>query len=527
MKIAFIKSNTHWGGPWLSFKYGTKTIDEVLLNSYGKAGHPIPMIFLFKMDVFIVNNDDLVNKDIENYNNKQPSIYFDILKKYMKSVYRLNDIEFEKYDIIYTEDEIIPESIVKKYKNTKFIHNATEHSFNIKYYDNIINHKIISFPTCTETFSKYINNNRNNVYIEYRTGYNANNLNIFRQKCNLPIIYNDNMIKGINPWYVEPPENSYNYWKNLGNSKYYVQLSNGLQGKRLGQAFVNSACMKLINIGDCINNSNYNFIHPFCRCINVNKSIDIIHKIENDNNLYNDIINYQNNIMNYCNKLFENILKITYLDLKPTWSNELFKSGGDEDNFIINYFNNKKKGYLLDISCACPISGSLSFKLINYLNWNGCLVEPQSFFKEKIIKFYKDNNGIDYYKGCINNSVKEIIIYIPNNDIQKGLTSTNINNFFKRNVNSNFKEEKVNCISINNLLEKYNCPKDIDFLKLDIEGSEDEVIKYINYEKYKIKLMCIEGGLKYKNYLFNKGYKICDTRGYNIVHGNVFYELIN
>ena len=120
---------------------------------------------------------------------------------------------------------------------------------------------------------------------------------------------------------------------------------------------------------------------------------------------------------------------------------------------------------------------------------------------------------------------KEIIINIPTDNYNKGLSSTNVSNLFNRCVNTNFKKEKVNCISINKLLEKYKCPNNIDFLNLDIEGDEDEVIKYINYEKYKIKLICIERGLKYKEYLFNKGYKICDTSGYNIVHGNCFYEL--
>ena len=34
----------------------------------------------------------------------------------------------------------------------------------------------------------------------------------------------------------------------------------------------------------------------------------------------------------------------------------LCKSGGDEDKFAINYFNQKTGGYLIDIAAACPES---------------------------------------------------------------------------------------------------------------------------------------------------------------------------
>ena len=45
-----------------------------------------------------------------------------------------------------------------------------------------------------------------------------------------------------------------------------------------------------------------------------------------------------------------------------TWTAEAYKSAGDEDQFIIDYFDKKEGGYLIDIAAACPVSGSLSFK---------------------------------------------------------------------------------------------------------------------------------------------------------------------
>ena len=70
--------------------------------------------------------------------------------------------------------------------------------------------------------------------------------------------------------------------------------------------------------------------------------------------------------------------------IQITWKDEKYKSAGDEDIFIINYFNRKRMGFLLDIACACPVSGSLTFKLLNNYFWEGILVEPSYYHKKNI-----------------------------------------------------------------------------------------------------------------------------------------------
>ena len=87
-----------------------------------------------------------------------------------------------------------------------------------------------------------------------------------------------------------------------------------LQGIRIGQGFVNSASLKLINIGYCDEKyCNIKIIHPYCICKDENSAIKIINNIENDINLYNTILDYQNNILEIANKNYENIINNNYL----------------------------------------------------------------------------------------------------------------------------------------------------------------------------------------------------------------------
>ena len=51
--------------------------------------------------------------------------------------------------------------------------------------------------------------------------------------------------------------------------------------------------------------------------------------------------------------------------IRVTWPGELGRSAGMEDKFVIDYFKEKKGGYLLDIATACPVSGSLTIKLLD------------------------------------------------------------------------------------------------------------------------------------------------------------------
>ena len=81
-------------------------------------------------------------------------------------------------------------------------------------------------------------------------------------------------------------------------------------------------------------------------------------------------------------------------------------------------------------------------------------------------------------------------------------------------------------MTINELLEKYNAPTDIDFINLDVEGSEPEILEDLDFDKYNVRLLCIENGIIYKDFLESKGYKVCDSSGYNLMHGNLFFEKI-
>lgn len=51
---------------------------------------------------------------------------------------------------------------------------------------------------------------------------------------------------------------------------------------------------------------------------------------------------------------------------------------------------------------------------------------------------------------------------------------------------------EVSTISLNDLLNKYNVPLDIDFLSIDAKGSEFKILNSFDFSKYNIKIIFCE-----------------------------------
>ena len=70
----------------------------------------------------------------------------------------------------------------------------------------------------------------------------------------------------------------------------------------------------------------------------------------------------------------------------------------------------------------------------------------------------------------------------------------------------------VEVVTLTELLERNNAPKVIDFLSIDTEGSELEILTTFNFDKYHFNLICVEHNFTQTKFsvldlLSNNGYK--------------------
>jgi len=174
-----------------------------------------------------------------------------------------------------------------------------------------------------------------------------------------------------------------------------------------------------------------------------------------------------------------------------TFSNNLLKHSKAQirqDLFVLFELNFKKNGYFIEFGATDGVYLSNTYMLEEAFDWRGILAEPAKIWWDELIK----NRRCHIEKKCVWHTSNEIIEF---NETDAAGIST-INSFSNSDVHAearkNGKLYQVETISINDLLEKFAAPNEIDYLSIDTEGSEFSILSSLNFNKYKIKIITCE-----------------------------------
>ena len=330
-KILYIKEYLDQLGHYESFNYNNKKFDEIL-NTFLTKANGVHTILSLKCDTIV-----LYENTKYDFKKNLDKTYF--LNK-TKNIYKVSDVPFDKYDIIWCRDDILSniDGLIKLYPNKLFIYENTEHCFS-KYnfkYDLILEHNdlsfkdfdrlntSISFPYIIDKdiLRKNINCNKiNDIYFDSKCFYLNSHIfnNNIIEKYNIAQEYfkkyNFNILSNIiRPEIIYKKDiksDCKEYLENIGSSKFFV-----LSIQRCGQSLVEAAALKCIVLGfiNCIHTKN--ICHEYC-ILKYNNNYDdydeIYEKINNINNNYElekQILNYQDNkLEKYYNLYKKNVLK--------------------------------------------------------------------------------------------------------------------------------------------------------------------------------------------------------------------------
>jgi FkbM family methyltransferase len=186
-----------------------------------------------------------------------------------------------------------------------------------------------------------------------------------------------------------------------------------------------------------------------------------------------------------------------------------------QDLEVLKFYKYKYEGFFIEIGASDGINLSNTYLLEKDYKWKGICVEPIP----KIFKLLCNNrpNSLCCNNAVYNDSNKDILFDIANNyDLLSGI-SKHIDHH-KETVDSNKTQIIVKTITFNDLLEKYNAPLFIDYLSLDTEGSELEILKSVNLNKYTFGLIDVE-----HNYIEPRRSQIRElltSNGYNYIKAN-------
>jgi FkbM family methyltransferase len=204
-------------------------------------------------------------------------------------------------------------------------------------------------------------------------------------------------------------------------------------------------------------------------------------------------------------------LRQTFLLLKES------KSQLRQDLFVLSELNFKKNGFFVEFGATNGKDLSNTYLLEKNFGWTGILSEPAIIWKAEIEK-NRPHSFIE--TSCVWN-VSDLTLKF--NETKKPELST-INIYSEKDGHSLARKSgnhyDVSTISLNDLLKKYNAPQHIDYISIDTEGSEFEILNAFDFDEYTFGIITCEHNFtanreKIYDLLFRHGY----VRKYENVSG--------
>ena len=206
-------------------------------------------------------------------------------------------------------------------------------------------------------------------------------------------------------------------------------------------------------------------------------------------------------------------------------------SYGGVDSLILNIFKDKEKGFYIDIGCGHPIKNNNTY-LLNKKGWNGINID----LDEENINLFNVSRKNDFnFAAAVSDTEGEADLYFYHKKSALNTINKQIAHFQKAKVSS---IRKINTKTINRIIE-LSPLKDqkIDFLSIDVEGSELAILKSFDFEKYSPKVIVVEyldltlnkleiKNLNVDNILKSEIYKLIISKNYilaNILHSDLIF----
>ena len=210
------------------------------------------------------------------------------------------------------------------------------------------------------------------------------------------------------------------------------------------------------------------------------------------------------------------------------WNEKFFSQAGQDKIIKNHFFQNNKNGFFIEIGAYDGIIGSNCCHFEKFLNWEGIAIEASKIQYDKL----KNNRKCKTVNKAISNKIKDVEFV----EVVEGLTQmsgiNNENNTAIEIINNNKKSKtKISKITTTTFEEEIKSNLEIDYLSIDIEGEELDLLKSIDFNKYTIKVISVENNVpdkfNYNTFFKSKNFSFFDRIGQDEIFFNNRYYKFN
>jgi len=147
----------------------------------------------------------------------------------------------------------------------------------------------------------------------------------------------------------------------------------------------------------------------------------------------------------------------------------------------------KREGFFVEFGATDGVYLSNTYLLEKDFGWKGILSEPARVWHPDLVK----NRKVEIDFACVwseNSIVTFDMVDSAELSSVSGASMKDMHKEDRRAVSS----YEVEAITLDRLLERHNAPKSIDYLSIDTEGSEYEILKQFDFNKYNVSIITVE-----------------------------------
>jgi FkbM family methyltransferase len=191
--------------------------------------------------------------------------------------------------------------------------------------------------------------------------------------------------------------------------------------------------------------------------------------------------------------------------LATQWRPIVYKGQKRHDRWVIHeVLPWKRRGFFLDLAAADGLTHSNTHVLEKWFGWSGICIEPNPRFFAEL----KRRRRCMLDDSVISHQRERLRFRIDNGQLGGVVADDTDNNTRVRGEQlSKADIIELHARPLNEILERHNAPRMIDYFSLDVEGCEERIISTLDFRKYQFRCLTIERPTPRVNeVLFDNGY---------------------
>jgi len=159
-----------------------------------------------------------------------------------------------------------------------------------------------------------------------------------------------------------------------------------------------------------------------------------------------------------------------------------------QDLWVLHETRHKRNGYFVEFGAADGINLSNTCLLERDFDWRGILAEPNPAWHAAL----RQNRKAAIDLRCVFGRSGEHVAFAATQHPELATIVGYESNDGHRQARRDHTIVEVETVSLNDLLDQHGAPRDIDYISVDTEGSELDILQVFDFKRWNVTLFSVE-----------------------------------